>query len=72
MGESTWILFGLLVLLVLNYLVQIVLQRIKPQLMTTEGFSETAETVEYLKNDEHYMTTIKNWNREQVNHTEVY
>ena len=55
MGESTWILFGLLVLLVLNYLVQIVLQRIKPQLMTTEGFTEsTAETVEYLKNDELY------------------
>ena len=55
MGESTWILFGLLVLLVLNYLVQIVLQRIKPQLQSIEGFTgpETS-TVEYLNNDEIY------------------
>ena len=57
MGETSWILLGLLVLLVLNYLVQIALQRIKPQLQSLhEGFagSEGKETVEYLNNDQIY------------------
>ena len=58
MGETSWILLGLLILLVLNYLVQIALQRIKPQLQSLhEGFAGTAgasETVEYLNNDQIY------------------
>jgi SAM-dependent methyltransferase len=57
MGETSWILLGLLILLVLNYLVQIALQRIKPQLESIEGFSgatDVSETVEYLSNDEIY------------------
>jgi len=60
MGETSWILLGLLVLLVLNYLVQIALQRIKPQLQSLhEGFAGSEgtgqkETVEYLNNDQIY------------------
>ena len=53
MGDTSWILFTLLVLLVLNYLVQIALQRIKPQFETQEGFS-AQQTVEYLQNDKIY------------------
>jgi SAM-dependent methyltransferase len=56
MGETSWILLGLLILLVLNYLVQIALQRIKPQLQSLhEGFSsDEQKTVEYLGNDALY------------------